>query len=67
MSDVLHSFIGDEDNVARIKATATMMIDALKNGHKIISCGNGGSMCDASHFSEAAGPIPAKPGSLCRP
>lgn len=52
MSDVLHSFIGDEDNVARIKAAATMMIDALKNGHKIISCGNGGSMCDASHFSE---------------
>lgn len=52
MSDVLHSFIEDEGNVARIKAAATIMIDALQNGHKIISCGNGGSMCDASHFSE---------------
>lgn len=52
MSDVLHSFIGDEGNVARIRTAAMMMVDALKNGHKIISCGNGGSMCDASHFSE---------------
>ena len=24
----------------------------LKNGGKIISCGNGGSMCDAMHFAE---------------
>lgn len=52
MSDVLHSFIGDEGNVARISAAASIMVEALKNGHKIISCGNGGSMCDASHFSE---------------
>ena len=29
-----------------------VMVDALKNGHKIMSCGNGGSMCDAMHFAE---------------
>jgi D-sedoheptulose 7-phosphate isomerase len=28
------------------------MSTALKNGNKIISCGNGGSMCDAMHFAE---------------
>ena len=28
------------------------MSEALSNGNKIISCGNGGSMCDAMHFAE---------------
>ena len=28
------------------------MCTALKAGNKIISCGNGGSMCDAMHFAE---------------
>ena len=28
------------------------MVKALANGKKIISCGNGGSMCDAMHFAE---------------
>ena len=28
------------------------MVEALKNGKKLISCGNGGSMSDAMHFAE---------------
>jgi D-sedoheptulose 7-phosphate isomerase len=28
------------------------MVAALKNGNKLISCGNGGSMSDAMHFAE---------------
>lgn len=28
------------------------MANALQKGNKIISCGNGGSMCDAMHFAE---------------
>lgn len=28
------------------------LIDTVKSGHKIISCGNGGSMTDAMHFAE---------------
>ena len=28
------------------------MADSIKNGGKIISAGNGGSMCDAQHFAE---------------
>lgn len=27
------------------------LISALKNGHKVLSCGNGGSAADAQHFS----------------
>lgn len=52
MADVLQRFIADQSNVSKIKDAASIMIEALKNGNKIISCGNGGSMCDASHFSE---------------
>ncbi|HCQ30388.1 MAG TPA: D-sedoheptulose 7-phosphate isomerase, partial [Flavobacteriales bacterium] len=29
-----------------------LMADSIKNNGKIISCGNGGSMCDAMHFAE---------------
>ena len=28
------------------------MSESIDNGGKIISCGNGGSMCDAMHFAE---------------
>ena len=28
------------------------MVSAINSGNKIISCGNGGSMCDAMHFAE---------------
>jgi D-sedoheptulose 7-phosphate isomerase len=35
-----------------IKTAGETMVTSLKNGGKIISCGNGGSMCDAMHFAE---------------
>lgn len=34
-----------------IAAAADLMIDVLRNGGKILSCGNGGSAGDAQHFS----------------
>lgn len=34
-----------------IEKAATMMTEALINGNKILSCGNGGSAGDAQHFS----------------
>ena len=34
-----------------ISKAVSVMINALKNGHKILSCGNGGSAADAQHFS----------------
>jgi D-sedoheptulose 7-phosphate isomerase len=49
---VLDSFIADENHFIRIENAALLMVKALQEGHKIISCGNGGSMCDAMHFAE---------------
>jgi D-sedoheptulose 7-phosphate isomerase len=49
---VLDSFIADENHFSRIEHAAMLMVKALQEGHKIISCGNGGSMCDAMHFAE---------------
>lgn len=34
-----------------INQAGQLMIDALVSGHKILSCGNGGSAADAQHFS----------------
>ena len=40
------------ENHAKIAEAAHIMTSSIKNGGKIISCGNGGSMCDAMHFAE---------------
>lgn len=49
---MLKTFIGDLKNVSAIEAAGIILTNALKSGNKIISCGNGGSMCDAMHFAE---------------
>lgn len=48
----LNSFVSDKANLEKIAQAADLMIDAIRNGKKIISCGNGGSICDAMHFAE---------------
>ncbi len=50
--NVLESFSSDEKNINAIEAAADLMIKSIQSGGKIISCGNGGSMCDAMHFAE---------------
>lgn len=50
--DVLSRFLADDKNFENIAAAGNLMVEALQNGKKIISCGNGGSMCDAMHFAE---------------
>lgn len=49
---VLKEFISDKKNIDNIEEVAKIMIKAIKSGNKIMSCGNGGSLCDASHFAE---------------
>ena len=49
---VLSQFIADENNWIAFEKAGKIMVDALKQGHIIFSCGNGGSMCDAMHFAE---------------
>jgi D-sedoheptulose 7-phosphate isomerase len=49
---VLEKFISDNKNIAAIEKAGQLIIASINNGGKIISCGNGGSMCDAMHFAE---------------
>ena len=42
----------DDAFLAAMERGAKLLVDALGSGHKILSCGNGGSMCDAMHFAE---------------
>ena len=49
---VLTRFMARKDNLPAIEAAARLMAGALQKGSKIISCGNGGSHCDAMHFAE---------------
>jgi D-sedoheptulose 7-phosphate isomerase len=50
--DMLNTFLADGKQVKQIEKAGQIMVDAIKTNHKIISCGNGGSMCDAMHFAE---------------
>ena len=44
----------EEDDPARatIEAMAGEMAAVLRDGGRLLSCGNGGSLCDAMHFAE---------------
>lgn len=48
----LSEFISNQNNFKKIESAGELMLKAIQSGHKIISCGNGGSMCDAMHFAE---------------
>ena len=48
----LQKFIAQPSNVERIEQAATLIAESLAKGHMIFSCGNGGSLCDATHFAE---------------
>lgn len=49
---LLDRFINNPDNWIALEKAGNLMVEAIKNNHKIFSCGNGGSMCDAMHFAE---------------
>jgi D-sedoheptulose 7-phosphate isomerase len=49
---VLTDFIANPTNLAQIQTAADVFVKALSAGNKIITCGNGGSHCDAMHFAE---------------
>jgi len=49
---VLRTFLSDEENFIKIENAGKLLVEAMSSGKKVISCGNGGSMCDAMHFAE---------------
>ncbi len=51
-AEVLSAFLADDRNMEQIAKAGEAMVQSLKNGGKIMSCGNGGSHCDAMHFAE---------------
>jgi D-sedoheptulose 7-phosphate isomerase len=50
--EVLDEFISKSENIEAIAKAAAIIAEAIQDGRKIISCGNGGSMTDAMHFAE---------------
>jgi D-sedoheptulose 7-phosphate isomerase len=50
--DELERFLSEPSTTDSIEAAARICTEALAAGCKIISCGNGGSLCDATHFAE---------------
>lgn len=45
-------FIQDKKNIDLIYKASQLLAQTFKSDKKVISCGNGGSMCDAIHFAE---------------
>lgn len=50
--DVLTNFVTNDENLKKIQQAAVLIADSFKQGGKVLSCGNGGSHCDAMHFAE---------------
>jgi len=49
---VLEAFLDNPENLKNIETAGLLLVDSFKQGGKVMSCGNGGSMCDAMHFAE---------------
>lgn len=50
--DALDALISNEKTIEAVVAAAGLMADAVEGDGKVMSCGNGGSLCDAMHFAE---------------
>lgn len=50
--NILSQFLSNDKNFEAIEKAGNLMVDCIKAEGKILSCGNGGSMCDAMHFAE---------------
>ena len=50
--EVLSAFLSDGALLSAVEQAGDLMVTSIRGGGKVISCGNGGSMCDAMHFAE---------------
>ena len=48
----LRDLLGNRPALEAIARAGDLLSTALAAGHKVYSCGNGGSLCDAMHFAE---------------
>lgn len=49
---LLEKFLTNPAHTESIASAAVLMANAIQKANKIMSCGNGGSHCDAMHFAE---------------
>jgi D-sedoheptulose 7-phosphate isomerase len=49
---LLNRFLDDDKNIIIVEKAINTISASLMNNNKVISCGNGGSMCDAMHFAQ---------------
>ena len=71
--DTLKKFSQEKENIQLVGHLSEQIFQIIERGNKVITCGNGGSMCDAMHFAEELtgkfykkrNPLPAI--SICDP
>ena len=51
-AETLDKFLQDSKQLSAIQQAAVMLATSFQKDGKVISCGNGGSHCDAMHFAE---------------
>ncbi|MGC8677475.1 MAG: D-sedoheptulose-7-phosphate isomerase [Hydrogenobaculum sp.] len=49
--EVKKSILANQDIIDTVSAVAQKMMESLKNGNKVLLCGNGGSAADAQHIA----------------
>lgn len=50
--NTINQFVEDENNISLMDKAIKTFTDSIKMDGRILSCGNGGSMCDSMHFVE---------------
>jgi len=50
--ETLDNFLNQPEQLANIETAVEIMVDSFSQEGKVMSCGNGGSHCDAMHFAE---------------
>lgn len=48
----LSRFMSDPESLEKCSRFSQLLIDTVRSGGNVFSCGNGGSHCDAMHFAE---------------
>jgi D-sedoheptulose 7-phosphate isomerase len=48
----LEALLANKPSLQAISNAGALLVETFKNGGRVFSCGNGGSMCDAMHFAE---------------
>ena len=48
---VKEKMLGDEQIIQTVNDCAAMIVDAFRNGNKVLFCGNGGSAADSQHIA----------------